>query len=106
MPSFYESDLPVERAEEIAHKIWENFFAKAKSKTEDWLKQTWEAGKDVIHHRQLPAWLRDNDYLVKGHRPPLHSFWACFKSMFRIHTETGNIWTHLIGDFEIQPFRG
>ena len=21
----------------------------------------------------------------------------CFKSIFRIHTETGNIWTHLLG---------
>nr|BAE91348.1 unnamed protein product [Macaca fascicularis] len=25
------------------------------------------------------------------------SFRACFKSIFRIHTETGNIWTHLLG---------
>jgi len=27
----------------------------------------------------------------------LPSFRACFKSVFRIHTETGNIWTHLLG---------
>ncbi|ESN98659.1 hypothetical protein HELRODRAFT_66738 [Helobdella robusta] len=89
--------MPVERAEEIAHKIWGSFFVKIKNRTEDWLRHTWEAGKEVIHHSHLPKWLRDNDYLVKGHRPPLYSFWACFKSMFRIHTETGNIWTHLIG---------
>ncbi|XP_072423783.1 adiponectin receptor protein 1-like [Chiloscyllium punctatum] len=25
------------------------------------------------------------------------SFRACFRSIFRLHTETGNIWTHLIG---------
>ena len=24
-------------------------------------------------------------------------FRECFKSIFRIHTETGNIWTHLLG---------
>ena len=24
----------------------------------------------------------------------------CFKSIGRIHTETGNIWTHLLGNFE------
>jgi hypothetical protein len=26
------------------------------------------------------------------------SFRACFGSIFRIHTETGNIWTHLVGE--------
>ena len=31
------------------------------------------------------------------YRPPLPSYSACFQSIFRIHTETGNIWTHLIG---------
>lgn len=30
-------------------------------------------------------------------RPELNSFRECFKSVFRIHSETGNIWTHLIG---------
>ena len=48
-------------------------------------------------HHALPSWLRDNDFLLKGHRPPLPSIKECFKSIFRIHTETGNIWTHLIG---------
>lgn len=33
----------------------------------------------------------------RNHRPPLPSFRVCFKSVFRIHTETGNIWTHLLG---------
>ena len=27
----------------------------------------------------------------------LPSFAECFRSIFRIHSETGNIWTHLIG---------
>ena len=48
-------------------------------------------------HDVLPDWLQDNDYLLDGHRPPMPSFRACFKSIFRIHTETGNIWTHLLG---------
>ena len=42
---------------------------------------------------------QDNDFLKKGHRPPLSSFRECFASIFRIHTETGNIWTHLLGVF-------
>ena len=45
----------------------------------------------------LPDWMKDNEYLTVGHRPELNSFKECFKSIFGIHSETGNIWTHLIG---------
>ena len=41
--------------------------------------------------------MKDNEYLQCGHRPQLNSFKECFKSIFGIHSETGNIWTHLIG---------
>ena len=51
----------------------------------------------VVSHHHLPEWLQDNEFLVAGHRPQLNSYRACFKSIFRIHTETGNIWTHLLG---------
>ncbi|ELU03194.1 hypothetical protein CAPTEDRAFT_195586 [Capitella teleta] len=70
---------------------------KALDKAEEIARRVWEAGWTVVHHNHLPKWLRDNDFLIKGHRPPLNSFLACFKSIFRIHTETGNIWTHLLG---------
>ncbi|KRF83804.1 adiponectin receptor protein isoform X2 [Drosophila virilis] len=59
--------------------------------------EVWEASWKVCHYRNLPKWLQDNDFLHRGHRPPLPSFRACFKSIFRVHTETGNIWTHLLG---------
>ncbi|KAK4878438.1 hypothetical protein RN001_010944 [Aquatica leii] len=52
---------------------------------------------NVCHFNKLPDWLQDNDFLTYGHRPPLPSFRACFKSIFRLHTETANIWTHLLG---------
>lgn len=52
---------------------------------------------DVCHFSALPKWLQDNDYLIHGHRPPLPSFRACALSVFRVHTETGNIWSHLLG---------
>ena len=45
----------------------------------------------------LPDWMKDNEYLQFGHRPELNSFKECFKSIFGLHSETGNIWTHLIG---------
>lgn len=78
--------------EEIMHAT-----SRAIDKAEEIAWKVWEAGWTVVHHNHLPKWLRDNDFLVKGHRPPLNSFKACFKSIFKIHTETGNIWTHLLG---------
>ncbi|XP_065647016.1 adiponectin receptor protein 1 isoform X3 [Hydra vulgaris] len=54
-------------------------------------------GWKVVSHWELPTWLRDNDFLWHMHRPQLPSFRECFSSMFRLHTETGNIWTHFVG---------
>ncbi|XP_075680183.1 adiponectin receptor protein-like [Dermatophagoides pteronyssinus] len=51
----------------------------------------------VCNFNMLPNWMQDNEYLHTGHRPPLPTFWECIKSIFRLHTETGNIWTHGIG---------
>ncbi|KAK0398632.1 hypothetical protein QR680_002683 [Steinernema hermaphroditum] len=61
------------------------------------LVKTWEARWTVQHYDLLPEWLQDNEFLRHGHRPPLPSFSECFKSIWALHTETGNIWTHLIG---------
>jgi hypothetical protein len=55
--------------------------------------QDWTA----CHFEKLPLWMKDNEFLHFGHRPELPNVTECFKSIFRIHTETGNIWTHLIG---------
>lgn len=55
------------------------------------------SGWYLLSHFELPEWLRDNDFLSHHHRPPMPSFRSCFKSIFKIHSETGNIWTHLIG---------
>uniref|UniRef100_A0A0N5AFA9 Adiponectin receptor protein n=1 Tax=Syphacia muris TaxID=451379 RepID=A0A0N5AFA9_9BILA len=59
--------------------------------------ETWEAKWTVQKFEYLPEWLQDNEYLRHGHRPPLPSFAECFRSILALHTETGNIWTHLIG---------
>ncbi|KAM7537601.1 hypothetical protein Aperf_G00000068996 [Anoplocephala perfoliata] len=72
---------------------------RAVEQAEEFMMQLWQqVGRwRVVHYSKLPDWLRDNDYLLWGHRPQLASFQLCFRSIFRIHTETGNIWTHLIG---------
>jgi vacuolar-type H+-ATPase subunit H len=88
--------LAYDKAEEMAGRARgkaEEMAGLARDKAEEMARQAWE----LMHHHHLPKWLRDNDFLIKGHRPQLNSFWECFKSIFRIHTETGNIWTHLLG---------
>ncbi|KAH8026140.1 hypothetical protein HPB51_016451 [Rhipicephalus microplus] len=51
----------------------------------------------LVSHSELPEWLKNNEYLVRYHRPPLYSWRACARSIFSLHTESGNIWTHLLG---------
>jgi len=51
----------------------------------------------LLAHAALPDWLKDNDFLHASHRPPIPCIATCFKSVFAIHSETVNIWTHLIG---------
>ena len=85
-----------DKAEEMAGRAYdkaEEMAGRALDKAEEMARQAWE----VMHHHHLPKWLKDNDFLIKGHRPQLNSYYECFKSIFRIHTETGNIWTHLLG---------
>lgn len=44
----------------------------------------------------LPDYLRDNEFIVRHYRanwPLKQTLW----SIFKIHNETGNIWTHLLG---------
>ena len=51
----------------------------------------------IIPFDSLPHWLKDNEFLQSNYRPPMYSIKGCMKSMFRLHTETWNIWTHLVG---------
>jgi adiponectin receptor len=57
-----------------------------------------ELGHRVKHffHHQVPDHLRDNPHIITGYRAH-YTFSECAKSIFSIHNETGNIWTHLIG---------
>ena len=52
---------------------------------------------NAVSFESLPEWLRDNEFLHYHHRPPMYSIRGCIKSIFRMHTETWNIWTHLVG---------
>ena len=52
---------------------------------------------NLISYQELPEWMQDNDCIISGYRPQLHSLSSCVKSVFALHTETGNIWTHALG---------
>lgn len=65
---------------------------------QDALKQQYQSWRPrLIDFHALPHWLQDNDHLKAGHRPPLLSFRRCFLSLFYVHSETGNIYTHALG---------
>ena len=44
-----------------------------------------------------PTWLKDNEFLQASYRPVTESYRRCINSIFSLHTETFNIWTHLLG---------
>lgn len=46
---------------------------------------------------ELPEWYQDNEYIVSGFRPISNSYRACLRSVFQIHNQTGNIWSHGLG---------
>lgn len=62
-------------------------------------RHLWEKVKQKYHlveYHALPDYLRDNEYILAHYRsewPLKQTFW----SIFTIHNETLNIWTHLIG---------
>ncbi|KAI1476999.1 HlyIII-domain-containing protein [Daldinia eschscholtzii] len=73
------------------------------SSTSSTLMQT---AKDVEHKiasalhvlwDDLPSWRRDNHYIISGYRPDSNSYWRSFTSIFYVHNESVNIWTHLLG---------
>ena len=53
-------------------------------------------GRKLLSNSELPEWLRGNGFLSHFHRPPTPSFKSCFKRIFKIHSETVNIWNHLV----------
>ncbi|RIA86658.1 hemolysin-III related-domain-containing protein [Glomus cerebriforme] len=51
----------------------------------------------TCNYGDLPTWLQDNRDILKGYRRPTFSYVKCVKSLFYIHNESVNIWSHLVG---------
>ena len=50
----------------------------------------------VLSWEDLPQWMQTDPYIRSGYRPQLDSYSACFQSVFYLHNESVNIWSHLI----------
>ena len=46
---------------------------------------------------QAPKFTSDNQYVKEGYRINFDKTWYIVKSLFMIHNETANVWTHLLG---------
>ena len=53
--------------------------------------------KRLLNIDQCPEYFKDNRYILSGYRPPFLRVNDCLKSMFSIHNDTFNIWSHLSG---------
>ncbi|RSL69762.1 hypothetical protein CEP54_002200 [Fusarium duplospermum] len=45
----------------------------------------------------LPAWRRDNAFILSGYRQSRGSYTHSLRSLFYLHNESVNIWSHLLG---------
>ena len=45
----------------------------------------------------LDEFIRDNEHLRTGYRIFFHTYDLCARSLFMVHNETINVWSHLIG---------
>lgn len=49
-----------------------------------------------VNYDQLPQYMKDNDFIRTSYRPLMNSYLLAFSSVFRLHNETVNIWSHII----------
>ncbi|KAE9979365.1 hypothetical protein BLS_009897 [Venturia inaequalis] len=63
---------------------------------------TLDHGEEKDHHAlirydELDEWRKDNDFVQTGYRKVSQGYVHSFQSIFKIHNETFNIWSHGIG---------
>lgn len=51
----------------------------------------------IGHIKSAPSHLIDNEYIQHGYRINFNSFGKICRSLFMLHNETINVWSHLIG---------
>lgn len=56
------------------------------------------AEKQLTHFTNLPEYLQDNEFITAYYRAPDQTWRSSVGTLFGIHNETGNVWTHLVGE--------
>jgi hypothetical protein len=51
----------------------------------------------IGHFLNAPAFLRDNEYILRGYRIGFNTKEKILKSFFMLHNETVNVWSHMLG---------
>jgi adiponectin receptor len=46
---------------------------------------------------EIHTWQQDNHYILSGYRPATNSYLKSYSSLFYLHNESVNIYTHLLG---------
>lgn len=52
--------------------------------------------KRLYSWEEIPEWQKDNEHILKGYVKETNSFSRCIKSLFYLHNETVNIYSHFI----------
>ena len=55
-----------------------------------------EVTSKLISVKELPIWMRQDLYIRHGYRAPQKSVQGCYNSLWFLHNETVNIWSHLL----------
>ena len=50
----------------------------------------------TLSWEDLPPWMQSDPYIRRGYRRQLDSFSACLQSIFHLHNESVNIWSHIL----------
>ena len=53
----------------------------------------------IGRYEEAPDYLKDNEYIKTGYLLNINSVSKVFRSLFKCHNETMNVWTHLLGTF-------
>lgn len=74
----------------------DNSYKSKNKKTKRNTKKNKQRKRKIYSFRELPAHLQDNDCILHHYRA-YYTVKECLKSVFDIHNETVNIWSHFLG---------
>ena len=50
----------------------------------------------TFNFEDIPPWMQNDPFIRRGYRKQLNLFTECFRSLFYLHNESINTWSHLL----------